>query len=399
MRVRNSGLVVLPWEKKPFKPMIRVVHVINGLQIGGAELALLRLVKFANRSMFNMEVVSLIGDGPVGRKLRDAGIQVTCLNMSVSRPSPIELGRLVMLLRRKNPDVVQTWLQQSDLLGGISARLACSSPVLWNIRHSTLHPRYVKLQTRMITKACALLSGTLPAKVVCCSESSRMEQLKLGYCPRKMTVIPNGVDTTVFRPRSSLRLQMRRESGISDRALVIGASGRFHPQKDYRTFIRAAALIANKCPEAEFAICGDAITWDNRELAGWISGSGLAAKFHLLGRTDNMPDYMAALDLFVSSACFGEGFPNVVSEAMACGVPCVVTDVGDSGLIVGDTGRVIPVENPDALAAACLDMLRHPSLLVEYSEKARNRIVDQFSLPRMIDSYEHLYAQVASRIQ
>ena len=376
--------------------LVRVVHIINGLRTGGAELTLFRLISEADRSTFDMQVISLLGDGPVGAKLRQANVPVECWNLSSSRPNPYALIQLARSLRFKRPDVVQTWLPHSDLLGGIAAKLAGIGPVVWNVRYSTLHAQYIKWQTRTTARACALLSPLVPAKVVCCSESSKSEQLKLGYYSDKMIVIPNGVDTALFRPDVLMRHELRHELRIQQKAVVIGASGRFHPQKDYQTFVRAAAIIAHGCPDAEFVICGDGITSHNSQLEAWVRDSGCPTKFHLLARRDDMPRFMAGLDLFVSSARFGEGFPNVVSEAMACGVPCVVTNVGDSALIVGETGRVVPIENPDALARACLAMLGDTAALRQRGLRARDRIAQDFSLVRMVKSYEQLYAYMAS---
>src|SRR6185503_9929721 len=130
---------------------------------------------------------------------------------------------------------------------------------------------------------------------------------------------------------------------------LIGLVGRFDPQKDHRNFIAAAAILHRSCPDVHFLLCGDNVTWENAKLRGWIEETGLRKQYRLVGRRQDMARLTAALDIGTSSSSYGEGFPNVIGEAMSCGVPCVVTDIGDSALIVGQTGRVVPAQNPEAL--------------------------------------------------
>lgn len=377
--------------------MIKVLHIINGLSTGGAELALFRLVANADQSVFDMQVVSLTGGGPVADRIRDAGIRVHTLDMHPKLPDPVAVFRLIRLLRKERPHLVQTWLQQSDLVGGIAAAIAGTGPVLWNIRHSTMHPVFIKRRTRAVTRLCAWLSPYLPTRIVCCSESSRQEQLKLGYVSRKMVVIPNGVNTETYRPDDRARNELRDALNLPSGALLFGAAGRFHPQKDYPNLLRAAAAIAEAHSNIYFAFCGDDITMQNPQLAQWVRKTGFSERFHFLGRRDDMPRFMSALDVFVSAACFGEGFPNVVSEAMACGVPCVVTDIGDSARIVGETGRVVKAGEPMEIAGACLEFANGGlDLISRLGDEARRRIQRKFSLPLMVTRYQDLYISTVS---
>jgi glycosyltransferase involved in cell wall biosynthesis len=375
--------------------MIKVVHIINGLETGGAELVLLRLLLNADRSRFEMNVISLTGDGPIGELMRRSGIRVHFLGMSVGFPNPLAVLRLAQLLRRERPDIVQTWLQQSDLVGSLAGHIAGVGVILWNIRHSTLHPKFIKRRTRIVSRVCAMLSPILPHSVVCCSESARDEQLKLGYCRKKMVVIPNGVSAKKFRPDSAARTVIRHELGIPEQAILFGTAGRYHPQKDYPHLVKAASEIIAHRSDAVFALCGDNVTESNDELKRLIDATGHAGRFRLLGRRDDMPGFMAALDVCISASCFGEGFPNVVAEAMSSAVPCVVTDVGDSALIVGETGKVVPPERPDLLAHACLQLAQAGrEERARLGSEARTRITEHFSLTRMVSRYEDLYSGV-----
>jgi glycosyltransferase involved in cell wall biosynthesis len=344
-----------------------------------------------------MNVISLAADGPIGEQMRKNGTRVRCLGMSIERPNPVAVLRLARMLSAERPHIVQTWLQQSDLVGGMAARIAGVNSVLWNIRHSTLHPTFVRPRTRAVSKLCALLSRVLPTQVVCCSQSARDEQIKMGYVARKMTVIMNGISVENFHPDAEARTAIRKELGISERTVLFGTAGRFHAQKDYRNLIKAAGQVLSMHADGVFALCGDGVNENNQELKAWIAASGKKENFRLLGRRADMPQFMAALDICVSASCFGEGFPNVVAEAMSCGVPCVVTDVGDSAFIVGQTGKVVAPERPDLLARACLDILLDGAEKRAWlGKQARTRITGQFSLSRMVESYEQLYMETAA---
>jgi glycosyltransferase involved in cell wall biosynthesis len=186
--------------------------------------------------------------------------------------------------------------------------------------------------------------------------------------------------------------------GLARETVLIGLAARFDPQKDHRNFVQAAALLHPHFPEVHFLFCGEGITWDNQELVGWIAAAGIGNRCHLLGRREDMPRLTAALDLASLSSSYGEGFPNVLGEAMACAVPCVVTNVGDSALIVGNTGLVVPPRSPEQLAAGWRAMLgRGSARLRQAGEQARSRIAAHYSLHSVTKAYEALYKGLAVR--
>jgi glycosyltransferase involved in cell wall biosynthesis len=378
------------------KPL-SILYVITGLFQGGAELMLYRLLSRLDRTRFTPQVISLLDHGPIGRKIQALGIPVRSLGMKRGIPNPAVVLRLARWLRQDPPDMMQTWMYHADLVGGLAARLVGNIPVAWGIRHSDLSSETSSRLTRLTVKTCALLSQWLPDRIVCCSEASRQVHTVLGYAAEKMVVIPNGYDVETFRPNSGARASVRKGLAVSEDAPVIGMVARFDPQKDHRTFIRAAQLLHRDRPDAYFLLCGNEVTWENQELARWIDEAGLRTRCHLLGRRDDdIPNLTAALDIASLSSAYGEGFPNVVSEAMSCGVPCVVTDVGDAALIVGQTGIVVPPRNPEALAAAWRTMLemgregrRHMGIA------ARQRIRERFDIAEVVGRYEHLFVELA----
>lgn len=374
--------------------LVKVVHLITGLNVGGAETMLYKLLSSMDRDYFSLEVVSLTDIGPVGERIRALGVPVQALAMRRGVPDPRAIWRLASLLRQDRPQLLQTWMYHADLVGGMAAKLAGNIPLVWGVHHSNLAIGANKRTTIWTAKACARLANHLPVRIVCCAEAARQFHIALGYPAEKMQVIPNGFDLLVFKPDSAARLSVRQELGISAAAPLIGLVGRFDPQKDHRNFVQAAGRLYTKFPEVRFLLCGQGIARENTELAGWIAAAGMADCCHLLGQRDDVPRLTAALDIAVSSS-FSEAFPLVVGEAMACSVPCVVTDVGDSALLVGDTGLVVPPGNPDALAKALGELLEMGAeMRSRLGAAARKRIEGYFGLPGIAARYEELYREV-----
>lgn len=385
---------------KPKKP-ISVLLLINSLGWGGAETMLYRLLSKMDRRRFSPQAVTLIDVHPplIADKIRALGIPVRSLGMRPGGiPSPTALLRLIRWLRQEPPDVIQTWQYYSDLAGAVAARLAGNIPVAWGIHHTTLNNQEYKRRTILTAAMCARLSRWLPQRIVCCSEASREVHAALGYAADKMVVIPNGYDLELFKPDPTARRLVRNELEIPDDTPVIGLVSRFNPQKDHRNFFKAAGLLNRDRPDVHYLLCGYGVTWENKDLLNMIEEAGITNRCRLLGLRDDMHRLTAAFDIASLSSCSGEAFPNVVSEAMSCGVPCVVTDVGDAALIVGQTGIVVPPRNPDALAAAWRKMLdlgqegrTHLGMV------ARQQIADRFSLAVIVDRYEHLFEELSRR--
>ena len=370
----------------------RIVHVISGLDTGGAEMTLYRLLVACDRDRFDHRVVSLTGLGPVAELIAELGVGVEALGMGGALSGLMAPAALAGMLRRAAPDLVQTWMYHGDLIGGLAARLA-GRPVSWNLRQSTLEPGTSKRTTIWARRFCARLSRRLPERIVCCAEAVREHHVRLGYAAGKMIVIPNGVDVDAFRPDPEARAALRGEIGVGPEAVLIGAIGRWDPQKDYATFVAAAAVLVAEAPEVHFVLCGQGLEEGNAELAGLIARAGLAGRFALLGRRGDVARVCAALDIGASSSAYGEGFPNAVAEMMATGVPCVVTDVGESGALVGMSGRVVPVRATAALGVAWKELVElGREGRAALGEAARRRIEEDFRLANMVAAYEELWA-------
>jgi glycosyltransferase involved in cell wall biosynthesis len=374
---------------------IKVLHIITGLSLGGAEMTLLRLLGHIDKSTFDSKVISLISIGSVGEKIERLGIPVLTLGMRRDRPNPIYLWKLYKIIKCEKPDLIQTWMYHADLLGGITAAIN-KIPVIWNIRHTLLDIAGNKLSTRFVAKVCAHLSYRVPSEIVCCARAAIEEHQRYGYDESKLLLIPNGFDLEVLRPADNKEL-LKERLNLDSETLLVGMVGRFYPQKDHKNLTAAAEIVLREISNVKFVLCGQGIDWHNEVLAGYIREHGLEKDFILLGPREDIQEIISGLDVLTSSS-YSEGFPNVVAEAMAAGVPCAVTDVGESAQIVGDTGRSVPPQDPNALGKAIINIL----LLSEeekkdISRRARQRIEENYSLTAITKRYENLYKEVLSR--
>lgn len=378
---------------------MHVLHIIVGLEIGGAELMLSRLID-GNRQAPELRhsVVSLTGLGTLGAALQREGVPVHTLDMNGAPSVPASLLRLRRLIRQLRPDVVQTWMYHADFLGGIAAVLAGHKRIFWGVRAT--HVRFEGVRSTIwLRRLCALLSRWIPEKIVCAAEASLRAHARAGYDRSRLIVIPNGFDTVLLKAAAQGRSAQRSCFGFTEATIVIGSVGRFNAVKDFHTFVRAAGLVAEASEHAQFLLVGRDLDEHNVELMGWINQAGLAARFTLLGERSDVPTCLAAMDIFCLSSR-SEGFPNVVGEAMAVGVPCVVTDVGDAAMLVGDSGIVVPPENPPALAAGLVRVMNLPTQEREqFGKAAQRRIESSFSIEVARQRFEQVYRQENTNIR
>ena len=374
---------------------IRVTHVIAGLELGGAETMLCKLLGASDRERFAPAVISLSAPGRLAPRIAAMGVPVSALEMDRGRLQPRPLGRLARRLATERPHIVHTWMYHADLLGGAMARATGGAKVIWGIRGS-LDATLSKRSSRMTARACRATARWLPHRVVSCSERLAEMHIELGYDRKRMLVIPNGFDLSWFRPEAELRAQGRAWLGVGAQEPLVGIVGRYDPQKDHRTFARAAAAILRERPEVRFVMCGPGIDPDNHELMHMLAQAGVRERAQLMGVAENPRVAFNALDVLLCTSAYGEGFPNVLGEAMACGVPCVTTDVGDAARIVGDTGAVAPVGDWQGLAREVLALLNiGAEARGTLGALARARIERNYSLPHVAHRFQELYAELA----
>jgi len=377
----------------------RILHVINNLHLGGAETMLVQLLGRLDPDRWSPQVVSLVGGGPASEQLESIGVPVTMVGMRRGLPGPWTVARLTRVIGQARPELVQTWLYHSDLLGGLASRLARSrAPVVWNLRRSRPTLGRDKLTTVLTARVCAALSKRIPARIVANSQSGRQQHIDVGYDASGIEMIPNGFDMDRFQPSNTAREAIRNELGLPREALLVGMAARWDPLKDFPTMIQAASQLIAVQPRLHVLLCGPGIESSNSELSAVIESTsgehGWSDRLHLLGRRFDMPTWQAALDVGVL-ASFSEGFPNALGEAMACGVPCVATNAGGSAEVLGDTGRLIEVGDAPALTRAVGELLALPSTeRRELGRAGRERIMCEFTLERMVERFEAVWNDV-----
>lgn len=378
---------------------LRVFHIISGLDEGGAEAVLFRLCT-ASPDRASDVVVSLTTEDAYGDRLRAAGFRVHALHMRRGMATLAGVAELFRIVRETQPDLVQTWLYHGDFVGGITARLAGVRRVVWNLRNSTVDPRATPRSTQWILRGCALASSSVPARIISCSRAAAAVHVALGYPAERITVVPNGYDLEEFRPDAAARAAFRREIGASEGEPLLGMVARYSPQKDPLNLLDALAILARGGVQFHAALVGVNMDADNSELSAAIAERGLGGRISTLGSRRAVPVVMAGIDIAVLSSAYGEAFPNVVAEAMACGTPVVATDVGDSSLIVGNTGWIVPPRDPAALANALGEALTEQADLARWTARqarCRQRIVDTYGMDRMVAGYEAVWRQVLAQ--
>lgn len=372
--------------------MIRIVHVISDLDTGGAEVMLAKLVGAMDRGRFFNTVISLTDRGQLGEQIESSGVAVHTLGMKRGRPDVSVLPRMIRLVKTLNPTIVQSWLYHADLLSTLAVKFSSSPILVWNVRCSdmdlTCYPPLTRWVQRMLTQWSAT-----PAAVIVNSEAGKLQHERLGYRPRRWDVIPNGFDTERFRPNASLRVSLRQEWKVPQDAVIVAFVARVDPMKDHLTFLDAAQEVSKARQDARFLLVGKG----TQSLAPVVASKGLTDRVSLLGHRSDVECLLQAVDVLCLSSAFGEGFPNVLGEAMACGIPCVSTDVGDARRIIGDTGLVVPVRDSASLAHAIIDMIdRGPVARERLGRAARARIETEYSLPRIVERYAALYSNLNS---
>lgn len=360
------------------------MHVISGLGIGGAEAMLVSLVAAKQRLGQSQHVVSLTSGGAHARTLRELGVSVDELGFRANRPPIRQLLDLVRLIRRVRPALVQSWMYHADIAAtlalGLSGRRR-ETRLVWGIRCSDMDLQRYSIGLRLAVRLSAWLSP-LPDAVVANSHAGLAFHLGHGYRPRRTAVIHNGIDVDRFQPDPATRGALRAELGIAEDRFIAICVARVDPMKDHDLLLRTAARL----PDITFVLVGagtQALKVPDNVLA--------------LGRRLDVPRLLMMADAVVSASAYGEGFSNALAEGMACGLVPVATDVGDSAIILGPVGVIVPPRNDDAFTAAIAGLRDEPAAdRAVRAAAARRRIVDSFSLPRAVETFDRLHEDILS---
>jgi glycosyltransferase involved in cell wall biosynthesis len=370
---------------------LRVLHVIAGLPLGGAETLLFRLT--TRRSAVHHEIVALAGRDWYSERLEEHGITVHHLKTM----SPMAFKRLIDVIASSHADVVHTWMYRPNLYGGVCARFS-GKPVVWSIHCSS--PKVLKASSRLLARLGGMLARWIPDFIINCSAKSAEVHSGLGYANAPGAVIQNGYDPAEFHPDGEARKLAREELGIGPDTFLIGSLTRWIDYKDVPSLLRALTLASLGGARLRCLLIGDMLDCDNEELMQAARQHGSAELIIPLGKRWDVANLARAMDLHVLSS-LTEAFPNVVAETMLSGTPNVVTDVGDAAMLLGGTGWTVPTSDPEKLAEAILQAHREwkdkPEQWMARRMSARKQVADNFGFERMAEAYEEVWRSVAKR--
>ena len=369
---------------------MKIIHIITGLGDGGAEHTLFKICKYDKLNKHI--VISLKGSGKYLPLLNKLGVKVYCLNVNFF--SINKFFFLINLLRSLKPDLVQTWLVHADFIGSLAARLAGIKNIVWNVRYSKIEIGKAKIKTILIIKVLSKLSYFIPKLIIIVSKKAKKIYQDEGYDKKKLKFIPNGYDLSILKVNKNKKIDFQKKIRIKKQMPLIGCVARFDPLKDHLNLLNSISLIRLNNTNFFCVLVGTNIN-KSKILINEIKRLKLNDCIKLLGPTTNISEVMNSIDIHVQSSR-SEGFPNVVAEAMAHKTPCIVTNVGDSSYIVGNTGWVVPPNEPVKLAKAIQLAFNEISTKnwVKRCNKARERIGKKFSIGKMIESYNNLWINV-----
>ena len=368
---------------------MRVLHTITSLQTGGAETVLCRIL--TNLEPENAKLHRVISLGPGGflsKQITEAGVTVDILGGTKRISALLLLMKVAKIADQFQPDVCIGWMYDGNLAAWIAARKT-RAPLAWNIRHSISDIANEPIGSRLAIKLNSLLSN-FPTKISYNSKIAAGQHISLGFPADKAEVIANGFDTTQFRPNLISRGEWREKLGIGSETFVVGHVARYHPMKGHKTLLKAIRQFSQRAPNIKLVMAGRDVDIENRELRSLIAAYNLERLVVLLGEVPKIEMLNPMFDVSVSSSIWGEGFSNTLGESMACGIPVIATNVGDSAMLVGDAGIVVEPNNSDSLAHSLWSLYQETEAeRIEISRRARARIVNQFSIDRMVTAYDN----------
>lgn len=375
----------------------KVLHVITGLDQGGAERQLCSLLSMGKHTEYSA-VFSLKEPGVMAEKLLQSGVPLFSggAQRSLSLNWISGLKRAVMSWK---PDLIIGWMYHGNLAASLARQLGYRGPIIWNVRHSVQDLRLEKFSTRMVIRAGAWLSNC-PKRILYNSCTAAEQHEAIGYQKEGRLVLPNGFDVERFRPDSGRANAVRSDFGVDDEEILLGVVGRSHPMKNHLGWVSAMKQLLASGIRAHSIMMGAGVDDQEGPVARAVLNAGLQKHITLLPPTDKPERIYPAMDILVMPSLWGEGFPNVVGEAMASGVPALVTNVGDSASIVGKTGFVVSKGDPEMLAVRVREAiaLGRPGLRA-LGVQARERIVTKYDLSSLADKYHSLFQEVLKGIK
>ncbi len=368
-----------------------VLHVTTGLNVGGAEIMLMRFLAHLDVDRFRPTVVSLMKPGPIAPLIEKKGIAVASMDMEPGKLMPTKLGRLRAAIKTAGPDLFHGWMYHGNLVASLAAMTSQKpAPVIWSIHHSLHDIENEKPLTARVIRTLSRMSRHAFA-ISYCSRIAADHHERYGFDARRRVVIPNGVDTAEFAPNEDARAKLRALIDVPEERLVVGNFARFHPMKDQVRLVDSIAALVARGLDLQALFIGDG--HDNSVLSRRAAELGVADRVSILRVRNDIMELAPGLDAFAMTSSWGESFSLAAAEAMACGVPAIVTDIGDCAWVVGDADLVARPNDTESIAAALHRLLTQP-----YEERrqiglrARARIQEHFSMREYVRRHTELYA-------
>jgi glycosyltransferase involved in cell wall biosynthesis len=385
------------WNAVPRPPYPAVEHITTSLDMGGAQTMLAKLVEICtlNPAAAQPWVVTLRPPGVLSDRLAATGCDIYSLDVRRSVPSPSALIRLAKVTGRRRPDLLQGWMYHGNLAASVAGMLADRPiPVIWNVRHSLADLSSEKASTRALLRVSARLSRRTAA-IIYNSRTAAREHEAIGFAPERAVHIPNGFNCSAFSPDRGRRAYLERLFGIDPGALVVAMVARYHPMKDHLNLINAVARARGEGHDLHLLLVGTDLEAPDNPAAAAARIALPADRLTISGERLDVADWLPGVDMVALSSAWGEGFPNILGEAMACGIPCVTTDVGDSAWVIGDAGMAIPPANVEALATAIADLAAMPAeVRIAVGARGRARVTEHFEIDKIVKSYRDLWYAV-----
>lgn len=370
-------------DKQPDEP-VRFLFITRSLNYGGSERQLVALAKGLQSREKSVAVATFYDGGDLRKEMDESGVQVFSLRKRGRWDILGFLARLVCLLKAKRPLLLHGYLGSANILAVLVRPFFPRMCVVWGVRASNMELERYGWLDRVLYRIEGVLSRCADA-IITNSEAGLNYASTHGFSSNRMLAIPNGIDIERFAPDRDLHSHVRRIWGVGENEELIGLVGRLDPMKGHHTFLEAVALLLNDRPTVRFVCVGDGPETYRKSLMHAAEQLGVRKHVMWVRSSAQVETFYRALDVLTSCSLYGEGFSNVIGEAMACGTPCVVTDVGDARQIIGDTGSVVPPRNPEALAKAWRETLEMGvAERTRQGQRARERIIQHFSLERLI---------------
>ncbi len=373
---------------------MKIVFLTRSLEVGGAEVQIVELAKGLAARGHRIAIVTFYPGGALEREIMETGVMLLSAEKRGRWDIAGFIYRLGRVLRSLQPDVIHSFLGPPNLMAAALAPVHAPSKLIWGIRASDMDLSEYDWTWRLVALIERACSG-VPSEIIANSIAGKRYALANGFRRRSISVVPNGIDVQRYQPISAVPTALKRQWQRAGDEVIIGLAARIDPMKDHPNFLRAAACLKSKGVKARYVCVGDGETGYKEFLRDMCRELEISDDVIWAGYRSDMPQVFNSFDLSTQSSAFGEGFPNSVGEAMAVGIPCAVTDVGDAALIVGDTGYVVAKRDPVALSDAWMQWLQlSPEQRRELSGRARRRILENYSTSRMLDSSEAIYRRL-----